>query len=58
MKILTAKKGDPFESVDMDIVAMMNSKIGNIFLDKENAFKEDTDIIFVKKRRSKHSPHK
>jgi hypothetical protein len=34
----------------MDIRALLNNKIGDKFLDKINAFKADTEIIFIKKR--------
>lgn len=52
MKIITAKKGDLYECVEMDIRALLNNKVGDKFLDKNNAFKIDTEIVFVKKRDS------
>jgi len=51
MRIITAKKGDPYETVEMDIRALLNSKLGDKFLDINNHFKSDTEIIFVKKRK-------
>ena len=50
MKITTAKKGSLYESVETDLRALLNNTVGSKFLDINNTFKTDTEIVFVKKR--------
>lgn len=50
MKIITACRGTPITSLDSELLATMNSRKGSYYLDSNNCFKEDTDIVFIKKR--------
>ena len=49
MKIITAKQGDSYEQVEMDIRAIFYSSVGDQILDKNNCLKFDTEIHFIRK---------
>jgi hypothetical protein len=51
MKIISASKGDLYESVEMDIRALLNGKAGKKLLNNSLEFKEDTEIHFIQKRK-------
>ena len=55
LKIWYANKGDWYESVEINMRAVLNGDIGDKFLDADNCFKEDIEIHFIQKRSPKKS---
>lgn len=50
MRIISAKKGDLYESIETDMRAMLNGKIGTVLLNNQNEFKTDIEIHIIRKR--------
>lgn len=51
MILVRIEKGDHYEAAETDLRAILNSKIGDKFLDKDNCFKTNAEIVIIRKRK-------
>ncbi len=49
MRIITVEKGTPYFQLETDVAAILNGKIGDKILDKDNCLKYDVEVHFIRK---------
>lgn len=50
MRIITIEKGTPYFQLETDMAAVLSAKSGDLFLNKENCLKYDTEVHLIRKR--------